>query len=58
MAKGLGGEEEDGGPTGTKTVDTAEETEEEAAGAPGEAKGAFRVAPRQAMSEIPRDSTP
>ena len=58
MARGLGGEEEDGGPTGTKTVDTVEETEAGAAGAREEAKGTFQVAPRQAVSEIPRDSTP
>ena len=58
MAKGLGGEEEDGGPAETKIVDAVEETEEEAAGAQEEAKGTFQVAPRQAVSKIPRDSTP
>ena len=57
-AKGLGGEEEEDGPAETRTVETAEETEAEAVGALEEAKGIFQVAPRQAVSKIPRDSTP
>ena len=58
MAKGLGREEEDGGPTETKTVDIVEEAEEEAVGIPEEAKGTFQATLCRPVSEIPLDSTP
>ena len=59
MARGLGGEEEDGGPTETKTVDIVEEAEEEAVGIPEEAKETtFQAALRQLVPETHLGSTP
>ena len=55
--KGHGREEVEDGPTGTKTVDTAEATEAGAVGAQKEAKEILRGFPHQAVSGIPRDST-